>query len=169
MSDGAVFPVIVELSTPEIYIASQVGIMRNIASCQRKLESVARSPDAHNDAQWSMDINGAQGELAVAKAFGVYWNASVNSGKAADVRKIQVRTTTWATGRLIIRPKDSDEDLFMLVHCRRPIFTLAGWMYGHEAKVEKFFREKDGTGDQAWWVDVEHLRKEALPAGVLGP
>jgi len=161
------FPRTVILSHPEIYIAAQVGIMRNVASCQRDLPPVGRSAEAHNDAQWSMDINGAHAELAVAKAYNVYWNPSVRIGKATDVGRVQVRSTSRANGRLIKRPNDSDDDIFLLVHCKRPKFQLIGWLYGREAKVERFYKPADQSGGEAWWVDADSLHKGPLPEGAI--
>lgn len=156
------FPQKVVLTHPEIYIASQIGVMRNVASHQRNLPRTNRDADANNDHQWETDINGALAESAAAKAFGVYWNPSVNVGKLADVGNLQVRSNTRKNGHLIIRGSDKDEEIFLLVICRNPEFYLVGWMRASDAKVDKFYRPANQYGVEAWWVDQDSLRKDAL-------
>lgn len=157
------FPKTIKLTHPEIYIASDIGVIRNVASHQRELPRGNRDAEANNDHQWETDINGALAEIAVAKAYGVYWNPSVNVGKAADVGIIQVRSNTRKNGHLIIRKSDKDDEPFMLVICQNPEFHLVGWMYAKDAKVPEFYRPANKFGVEAWWVDQDRLHKEPLP------
>lgn len=161
------FPQTVTLTNPEIYVASQIGVMRNVASHQRNLPRTNRSAEYNNDHQWETDINGALSEMAVAKAFGVYWNPTVNVGKLADVGKIQVRSNTRKNGHLIIRKRDSDDEVFMLVLCNNPDFTLAGWIWSKDAKIQEFYRPENQYGVEAWWVSQDKLNKTALPDGMI--
>jgi hypothetical protein len=156
------FPQTIQLTSPEIYIASQIGVMRNVASHQRNLPRGNRDAEANNDHQWETDINGALAELAVAKAYGVYWNPSVNVGKAADVGVIQVRSNTRKNGHLIIRKSDKDHEPFMLVICQNPVFHIVGWMIAGEAKRDEFYRPADKFGVEAWWVDQASLNKNPI-------
>jgi hypothetical protein len=157
------FPVIISLTGPETYIAAQIGVMRNVAAHQRGLPRGNRSAEFNNAHQWETDVNGALAELAVAKAYGVYWNPSVNVGKAPDVGSLQVRSNTNKNGHLIIRESDKDDEIFVLVICQNPDFHVVGWIPANEAKVDKFFRPANQYGVAAWWVDQASLRMEALP------
>jgi len=161
------FPQAITLANPEIYVASQIGVMRNVASHQRKLPRTNRSAEFNNDHQWETDINGALAEIAVAKCFGVYWNPSVNVGKAADVGKVQVRSNTRKNGHLIIRQRDNDDEIFMLVICQNPVFHIAGWIMASDAKIPKFYRPENQYGVEAWWVDQESLNTNPLPEGAI--
>jgi hypothetical protein len=80
----------VELSWPEVALASQVG-------CRRMVEALRKAlPDAYGctgEDGWTHHVQGAMGEMAFAKATGRYWDGSVNTFKAGgDVGTIQVRT-----------------------------------------------------------------------------
>ena len=157
------FPNTVTLTAPENYIAAQIGVMRNVASHQRNLPRTNRDAEANNDHQWETDINGALAEIAVAKAYGVYWDPSVNVGKAADVGIIQVRSNTRKNGHLIVRKSDKDNEPFMLVICQNPNFHIVGWMIAGDAKKPEFYRPADKYGVEAWWVDQQSLCKDPLP------
>ena len=161
------FPQKVTLTYPEIYVASQIGVMRNVASHQRELPRTNRSAEFNNDHQWETDINGALAEISVAKVFGVYWNPSVNVGKAADVGTIQVRSNTRKNGHLIIRKRDKDDEIFMLVICQNPIFHIVGWIKACDAKVPCFYRPENKYGVEAWWVDQGSLHTDPLPVGAI--
>lgn len=162
-AEGFLFPKSVTLTHPEIYLASQIGVMRNVASHQRKLPRGNRGAEANNDHQWETDINGALAEMAVAKAYGVFWNPTVNVGKTADVGIIQVRSNTRLNGHLIIRASDKDTEPFMLVICQNPVFHVVGWMMASEAKSPKFYRPENKYGVEAWWVDQDSLIRDPLP------
>lgn len=99
------------------------------------------------------DYLGAAGEMAVAKGLSLKFIETCNSFKAADVgMNIQVRTTEYKNGRLIVHSNDNPMDLYILCIASMPYFTVVGWCYGYEC-FEKGF-EKDGN----MWVDQYKLR-----------
>ena len=105
-----------------------------------------------------MDLEGALAEMAVAKAMNRYWDASVNTYKAPDVGKDQVRHTHKPDGKLIIRPGDKDHEVFWLVVGISPEFTVCGWMTARDAKVDKYaFNENYGGAPPCWMVPQEDL------------
>ena len=81
---------------------------------------------------------GAAGECAVAKHLDVFWDCSVSRfrGMGNDVGAFQVRARREALP-LIIRPVDSDEDVFILAYMTDKTFRnwkIAGWISGAEGK-----------------------------------
>ena len=48
------------------------------------------------------------GEYALAKILGKPWEPTANTFKLPDLDNLQIRTTTYNTGKLIIRPGDPD-------------------------------------------------------------
>ncbi|VIO80084.1 hypothetical protein [Bradyrhizobium ivorense] len=138
----------VELSLHEVLMAAEVGLMRQIAAIKRKL------PDRNGfeGAGWNVHIEGACGELAVAKALGLYWTGSVNSFKCGgDVGAIQVRTRSRADYELIIRDDDRDEDVFVLVTGRCPTYEVIGKIIGRKGKRDEW-RRCHGGRQAAWFV-----------------
>jgi hypothetical protein len=147
----------VTINAVEMYIASQVGTMRYIASRQKNFQDRGIAND------WDGDCNGAIGELAVAKSLRIYWNPTLNSGKKPDVSGYQVRATTRKNGCLIIRPNDKLEEVYILATFKFPIVRLCGWMWLSEAKIQKFHRPEDNMGPEAYWVHQNDLMHTPLP------
>jgi len=85
-----------------------------------------------------MDVEGAAAEMAVAKYFGVYWYPSVNSGKAADVKNFQVRSTNHKNGKLIVRENDEKNEQYILVTCNVQKFNIIGWIWLNDAKQDRY-------------------------------
>lgn len=137
---------VVTLTTHELMRAVIIGVQRNVSAIERNA-----TPSHGRDkalAAWNENIEGAAGELAVAKYFGVAdeWNGNFGDFQAADVRDLEVRTTSWQTGRLIIHPSDPGARRFLLVVGTAPTFKLVGWMMGATAKREE------------WWVELQSGR-----------
>src|SRR5690242_2973336 len=127
----------VTLDWSELELAAAVGLRRQISSMRDQRE------DKHgfSGPGWTIHIEGACGELAVAKALGRYWNGSVDTFKAPDLgcdvreaESLQIRTRSNAYYDLIVRPDDADQDVYILVTGRAPEFEVHGWIRGREAK-----------------------------------
>ena len=119
----------INLNWFEINAAAEVGIRRHIESLRKGLKD-AHGFDGKNG--WSLNINGALGEMAFAKQQNVYYDGSVNTFKLPDVGQYQIRTTFM--DYLIVRPGDSDEDIFVMVQNKCPLFEIVGFMLGADAK-----------------------------------
>jgi hypothetical protein len=120
----------IELTWPEVVMAATQGIFRQISAIKNK-----RADKYMDDSPgWQTHIEGACGELAVAKFFDLFWSGNYGRLRADDVGPLQVRTTAHATGRLIIYRADADEKIFVLVTGRAPNFCLRGWIRAREGK-----------------------------------
>ena len=145
-------PMNVVLEWYEIDLASDVGRRRNVEAIRKKCVRSVVATD-----EWTSHILGALGELAFCKATGRYWCGSVNTFKGPDVgMSIQVRTRSKHTQDLIVRPKDGDSDVFVLVTGGPSEFMLHGWMLGKEAKQEKYLTNPGGYGT-AYFVPASEL------------
>ena len=121
-------------------MAATVGAMREISSYKSRFTN----PVQNKDFGWHIDIEAACAEVALAKHLGVFWDGSVGTGKAIDVGKYQVRHTPRENGALIIRPRDSDFEQFVLVTGVAPDFIIRGWILGVDGKVQKYLRDPNG-------------------------
>jgi len=126
---------VVRLEEFELRMAAAVGAERYIQALVRKLN------DPIGKSSWATHIDGACGELAYAKAMGLYWNGSVNTFKTPDVGvDIQIRYTRHLDGRLIVYDTDSDANRFVLVIQSGVAFKIAGHMIGAEAKKKEWWK-----------------------------
>lgn len=143
----------VTLNWYEAAMASDIGRMRQLSSVKSGLG------DAHgfDGGGWTEHIEGACGELALAKHLGVYWDGSVNTFHRDDLPGIQVRTRSRHDYDLIVRDADSDDDIFVLITGRCPTYTIRGWILGRDAKKWDF-RVAHGNRPPAYFVPQGSLQ-----------
>lgn len=95
---------------------------------------------ATRDELASPDFIGRFGEVAASKALGLPSDEAVGRIGGPDVGKIQVRSTERNLGSLIVHPRDSDSEAFLLVIVHETSAWLAGWIRGSDAKQQRFWR-----------------------------
>lgn len=144
----------ITLSWHEAAMASEIGRLRQLVSVKRGL----LDQHGYSGDGWSEHIEGACGELAVAKALGRYWDGSVNTFEQPDLPGLQVRTRSQPYYDLIVRPSDSDEDLYVLVTGRCPRYFVRGWVTGAEAKKEQWLQHH-GNRPAAYFVPQSALHE----------
>ena len=147
-------------------MAAMIGISRNVKGTGKAgrygVDQVRNG--------WQIHCDGACGEAAVAKAFGLYWDGSIGDFGATDVGEYQVRTNPNEWGDLILHERDNDADPYILVLSHgSPDFNLRGWIYGSEGKLSEYWR--DGSpGRPAFFVPQDKLRPiEELITGRATP
>lgn len=112
-----------------------------------------------------IDIQGAEAELAVAKALKLPWDGSFlklekwfewkQSG--TDVSGLEVRSTKHQNGCLIIHKNDKDNVPYILVITKeKPLFKLVGWNFGKSAKFDKYWRDV-GYGRPCFFLPQSEL------------
>lgn len=146
----------VVLSDSEMKIAALVGTNRNTEAISKGLL------DKHGfkGDGWSVNIEGACGELAFAKFANQYWNGSVNTFKSGgDVGKLQVRTRSDHSYDLIIRPDDRDSDYFILVTGQAPVFRVRGFILAGDAKRMTDCIQTHGGRPPAWFIPSNRLNR----------
>jgi len=144
----------VKLTAHELMQAATIGSMRQVSALMNKL------PDKHgfDGLGWSEHIEGACGELVVAKALNCYCSGSVNTFKlGGDLgSNIQVRTRSKHEYELIVRPSDRDDDVFVLVTGKSPCFVVRGWISGGSAKASEWKKAHGGRAE-AYFVPHSSL------------
>jgi hypothetical protein len=126
----------IQLTTPEILLAGNVGLMRAVQNFSRGTKE--RYGATGNLLQ--RDIIGAIGELALAKHLNVYWAGSVGNWKARDVAGFQVRASDLYSPSLILHDEDKDTDIFVCVGIDGTMATILGAIQGLEGKLPKWWR-----------------------------
>jgi hypothetical protein len=135
--------------------AVKVGTLRYNESIKRRCQQ-AYGAGGYN---LNMDILGAAGEFAYCIYTNQPWSESVNTFKAPDVgTNVQIRTTDKLQGKLIVRKRDKDEDLFVLVLAEGLRFKIVGSMLGKDAKNPEYLFAPNGR-PPAYFVKQEFLAK----------
>jgi len=143
----------IQLSQLEIMWASQIGTIRHTEAIKKGLS------DKHGfDGDGLMiHINGACGEMAVAKALGIYWAGSINTfKKERDVGKWEVRTRSKDYYDLLIRPDDDENNIYILVTGEIPTFKVQGFILGKSAKRQEWMKDYGGR-PPAYFIPKEYL------------
>ena len=113
----------VKLTKSEMFFAAMIGVMRNIEA----LEHDRKDKHGHDGPGWNIQVEGACGEMASAKAQGLYWDGSVNTFKDGDdICGCQVRTRSKSHYELIIRKDDNPQAIFNLVTGLCPNYNVVG-------------------------------------------
>lgn len=144
----------VKLSESEIQIAAFVGMSRQLYALRTGLQS-AHGAGAEHD--WQYHINGAMGEMALAKYLNIFWSGTVGVLNLPDVGKLEVRTATSPDHRLIVREPDSDGSLFVFVTGVNGNYSIWGFLAGKDAKKNAFLVAVAGRPN-AYFVPKESLQ-----------
>ncbi len=128
----------VVLDSYEMRQAAQAGVERHIESVSNGRRDRYGMSDVFG---WQHHIEGAMGELAVAKVLDLYWNYGVNVFKGPDVGDLQVRTTHRDTGNLLLHEADSPTARYVLVTGINGHYVVRGWISGWVGKQRKYWGE----------------------------
>lgn len=120
----------------EARYAADAGAMRHLTNLRK-----ARAPRyGATENGWTFHIEGALGELVVAKSLGRYWSPRIGVlDYGGDVGSLQIRATARPDGRLIVHPGDPDEATFVLVRGEPPNMEIVGQIRGGDAKDPAFW------------------------------
>jgi hypothetical protein len=155
-------PITVELKWYEVHNCALVGVVRKIEGL-RQMRKPLHYFEGHDG--FEIDIQGACGELAAAKAVDRYWSGSVNAGKSPDLGPYQVRTSLRENGDLVLRDNDKDEEITILVRGRAPHFEVVGWIRNRDGKRKEYYRSLVAGRPPAFVVPYEKLNPmEKLPS-----
>lgn len=145
----------ISLTWHEVLLAASVGTMRQVQNLKNdRKDKYGADPDN----AWTPHIEGACGELAVAKYLGVFWNGALGNLGADDVGNFQVRRRTRMDWDLLIQPDDDDNDAFIAIVGKLPKLYICGWMMARDAKRQEWWADKSGKNRPAFFVPQSALR-----------
>lgn len=150
----AVGPLQVRLTAEELQQVAFIGAQRRIRALANGRVHRHGYDGADN---WSVHIEAAGAEMALAKARDRFWADSAAPDYHGDVgQRTQIRHTLRRNGSLIVHPDDPDDYALILVTGEAPDYLLPGWIWGREAKRDEWWRTD--TGRPAFFVPQAALR-----------
>lgn len=148
----------VTLTGYDLVWATSVGARRHIQALLKHSQN-AHGLDDDDTEGWTKHIEGACGELAAAIVTGRHWGATVGTyDQGDDIHGCQVRTRSHHSWDLIIRKKDRDDAVFILVTGAAPVFRVHGWIVARDGKRDEYLQNHGGRSRE-WFV----------PQAVLAP
>ena len=144
---------IIKLSLAEMQIAAQVGIQRQI---QNLKNGAVPAYGAGNKNDWQLHIEGALGEMALAKHLGIYWDGK-GKMRAPDVGDVDVRTRSKHTYDLIVHDRDDDGRFIYLLTGGNGTYRFHGGICARDAKHERYWKDPAG-GRPAYFVPQSDLQ-----------
>ena len=150
----------VRLTLAEMQIAAQVGIQRQIQNLKTGAVP-AYGAGSKND--WQLHVEGALGEMALAKCLGVYWDGK-GKMRAPDVGECDVRTRSKHSYDLIIHDRDDDDRYIYLLTGGNGQYIFHGGIYARDAKQKRYWKDPAG-GRPAYFVPQAHLQNPSTEQG----
>ena len=153
----------VDLNLAEMLHGVNTGTIRHYESVK-----AGRKPN-HNFKESNVDplcahIQGAIGELVVAKARNLYFMPTINTFKGADIgANVQVRLRTKHEWQMIIRDDDDPEHIFVHVTGTGPTYCIRGWAYAKDV-MKPEYRQNYGNRVESWFVPEEALNPFQIKA-----
>jgi hypothetical protein len=150
----------VTLARHEIELAAGVGLRRQIEAL------LAGRPDRHGfeGSGWDVHVEGACGELAVARFLGRYWDGSNGTYRSRpDVGRVEVRTRSSHSYDLIVREDDSPDTAYVLVTGSCPRYWVRGWIRARDARRDEWLQTHGGR-PPAWFVPASALSRRWPPS-----
>lgn len=130
----------VTLNWHEAAMASEIGRLRHLSA----IKNGRRGRNGFAGGGWQEHIEGACGELAVAKFLGIYWDGSIDAFDKPDVGSYEVRTRSKPEYELIVRTNSKDASIFICVTGQCPTYMIRGWIEGKDAKKTEFLSNHGG-------------------------
>lgn len=147
----------ITLTLPEMLTGTNLGTIRQYASDKRGSKYSEGFTEEKMTALAS-HIEGALGEVCVAKALGLYFEPTVNTYGKADIGEdIGVRTTNKNGHGLLIRERDNPDHFYYLVIGSAPHYRVCGWVRGGDAKVDEYLAPHIEGKRRVWRIPEEKL------------
>jgi hypothetical protein len=130
----------IQLEEGEIRIAAAIGVEKSIRAIRHGLQHRWGTPE--DASMWHNNIEGAMGEIAVAKYRGIYWGGSLDSFLTLpDVgTNLLVRTRSKPIYQLFVRQHElHDNMIYVLVRGRCPNYEVIGYINGAAVKMPEYW------------------------------
>lgn len=147
----------VALTTAEMIEYGSAGIAR----CANAMEKQRKGAHGFNRdyERWQIDVEGLLAEAAAAKALNLPYAPTVGSLDTADGDigpGLQVRSTKYNTGSLLVHDRDPEDHYFILVTGVYGVYDIRGWIQAKHAKQPEWWKTYKGRG--AYWVAQQYLQ-----------
>ena len=151
----------VTLDACEIRVAIAGGIGRHLRAIElgRKHQHGLDGGGEWNWKLWYADVLAFAAEVAAARCLDVYWRDAPQPDTDGDIGnppRYHVRHTVLESGRLILRPTDVEDSIFVLVVGTVPVFRVVGWITSDEGMEDEYWVLDLGNQRPPCWMIPQH-------------
>lgn len=146
------------LSDRELDLAEAVGWARQNWNADRGYHNAFGLGELDQSRDGNLNVQGAYGELAVAKFWDLYWLPlwDAHDRTRPDVGNLHVRSTKYPDGCLLLHDTDPDDGPFVcVVTADLPRCRIVGWKRAKHGKRQQFWRTD--TNRPAYFVPQDQL------------
>jgi hypothetical protein len=152
--------------TPEEFVEYGTLGLQRLSSALEKRRVGAHGFNRNAQERYRIDIEGLHAEYVAAKALNLLpftpCVGELDSAMGDIGPGLQVRSTKYSSGSLLIHDSDDDDHIFILVTGELGVFDVRGWIYARDGKKKSLWKDYKGRG--AYWVPQSKLRKlDTLP------
>ena len=145
----------IEFSADEIRRWAYAGVDRRVSAMQKNRRG---AHGFNRNDFWQLDLEGLLAEAAVAKALNVYYapvTGALDTEMGDVLPGVQVRSTKYLSGSLLVHNSDADDHRFLLVTGASGAYDIRGWILGKDGKKPSY--TKTYKGRTAYWVPQSAL------------
>jgi len=147
----------ITLNDSEMLQAALIGCTRHIENLTGKTP-VKNNYGAPEERDWQFHVDGAMGEMALAKYLNRFYAGRGERG-APDVGDDEVRTTHYSSGHLVLHPRDPPDRRAWLLTGLNGKYMVRGWIMIREGQQQRFWGVKKAKDRPAFWVPQEALHE----------
>ena len=152
----------IKLTLPEMLTGTNLGTIRQYTS-DKQGSKYSEGFTEEKMTALASHIEGALGEVCVAKALGLYFIPTVNTYGKADIGEdIGVRTTNKENHGLLIRERDNQDHFYYLVKGSAPNYRVCGWVRGGVARQDKYLANHIDNKSKVWRVPESDLNPMSM-------
>ena len=147
-------PVVVTLTLPEIMLAANAGVMRQIENIRNGYRHKYGAPkDAPS---WEWFIEGCIGEYVVSKHLNILWKGKGTQNTPDLGNGDDVRMSRNHGNRLIVHKSDPDDRYYWFVTGYGSEYHVHGRIWGADAKRPEWWTDPS-TGRPAFFIPTKAL------------
>jgi len=152
--------VVTEIGLHKLQLAAKAGVARQIESYARKSKPAYGADHSLN---WQIAIEGVIGEWIISRMLGIEWHGKGVLGGPDVGEDLEVRTSAYNNGRLILHPFDGKRGddpnrIFWLVTGSQQTYFVRGWIRAADGQRQEFWTNPTGKkGRDAFFVPQSEL------------
>ncbi len=156
---------LIHLTSSEMEVGAMMGLNRQLRCLnvskngESKLsEYISKWGDPGKNTLWGNHIEGALGEVAVAKFLNKYISGATAFGEVDVGEYYEVRTVSSDFHKLFLKKTDKKDKYYILVRGKLGVYRIWGYITAYEVFADpSLFHNNGGRTTYSYWVPDDRL------------